>query len=268
MERSKRQKGKGNTRAILVFFLCLTMVFISSCGVPTQKPVLVITAPQPGVPAGNITISVDVNNFALLDQTAGPNTIGQGHILYYLDASVPTYYAHSAFSKAGTYAIGFEKSFTWSNVSPGRHTFAAQLVNNDNTPLPAPVTATVILDVAGPQGQPEIVFIAPAAGSSLSPGNIAISLQVNNFIINSQSFGVVNLDGEGHLIYYLDETPPTDPGIPALTDASIVSAELKHLWKNVRLGDHTFYVQLVNNDDTPLAKPVVASISITVAAGG
>ena len=90
----------------------------------------------------------------------------------------------------------------------------------------------------------------------MSPGNIVVELQVNNFIINSKTFGVANLAGEGHLIYYLDETPPTDTGVPALTGSSIVSADLKRLWKDVRLGDHTFYAQLVNNDDTPLATPV------------
>jgi hypothetical protein len=268
MVNNKRYALPGHVRMSFVAVLCMTLLAMSSCGVPAQQPSLVIKAPQSGVSAGDVTISVDVSNFTLLDRATGPNAISQGHIIYYLDTAVPTYYAHSAFSKAGTFALSSERSFTWSNIPPGQHTFSAQLVNHDSTPLPAPVVASVTIDVAAPQGNPEIVFLTPVDAASLGPGNIVVELKVNNFIINSQSAGVANRPGEGHLIYYLDETPPTDQGKPAVTDLSIVSANLRHLWKSVNIGKHTLSVQLVNNDDTPLAVPVVVTISITVASGG
>jgi hypothetical protein len=59
-------------------------------------------------------------------------------------------------------------------------------------------------------------------------------------------------------------TPATDAGTQATTDTSVVSTDSSHLWKSVQAGNHTFSVQLVNNDDTPLETPVVSSVSVTV----
>ena len=66
---------------------------------------------------------------------------------------------------------------------------------------------------------------------------------------------IINRKGEGHLIYYRDEDPPVVPREPAVTDTSVVSSDLKYLWKDVREGKHVLSVQLVNNDDTPLDVP-------------
>ena len=83
--------------------------------------------------------------------------------------------------------------------------------------------------------------------------------------MNAGGMGVVNREGEGHVIYYLDEAPPTEPGIPATTDTCIVSAKLRKLWKAVPVGRHVFSAQLVNNDDTPLNPPVFRGVSVKVA---
>jgi hypothetical protein len=215
--------------------------------------------------AGDVTISVDVTDFDL----GGPDgNGGQGRIVYYLDAAVPTYYEHSAISKAGTYAISSETSHTWKGVTPGEHRFSAQLVDGNDSPLPSPVVDTVVVTVGAPEGLPQITQVDPSDGSSLPPGNILVSLGVENFIVSRADMGVVNRIGEGHLIFYMDEDPPTDQGAPATTDTSIVSTDLSRLWKGVTEGKHTFSVQLVNNDDTPLETPVVATVIIDVKAAG
>jgi hypothetical protein len=264
MKNKKRQNHSGYARVGLIMILGIIILLLSSCGVPAQFPGVKITTMPLNVTAGDVTISVDISNFATIYQTAEPNAVGSGHLIFYMDTPVPTFYDHSAFSKAGTYAVEFASQHTWSNVAPGLHTFSVQLVNNDSTPLPSPVVDTVQIEVNQPAAQPAINIMLPQ-DPNLAPGNITIAVDVANFIVSDQSFGAINRTGQGHLIYYLDDTPPTDAGVPAKTDTSIISGSLRHMWKGIHEGQHTLSVQLVNNDDTPLATPVVATVAITVA---
>ncbi len=118
--------------------------------------------------------------------------------------------------------------------------------------------------VGPPKGDPNIMVMTPKDGSQLPPGNIVISVGANNFIISSSDMGAFNRKGEGHFIYYLDEEPPIDKGVPATTDTSMVSTETQYMWKNIGVGKHTLSVQLVNNNDTPLDKPIVMTVSVDV----
>jgi hypothetical protein len=249
----------------LFIILSLTLISLCSCGLQANNPGIKIINQPSGQTAGDVTISVEVSNFKLGAADGNSNTTGGGHIIYYMDTPVPTYYKHEAFSKAGTYVISEETQYTWKSVSPGDHTFAVQLVDADNSPLPSPVVDSITINAAPPNGAPILKILSPADGSSLSPGNLLLSINVENFIVSQENMGVFNRNGEGHLIYYIDETPPAEAGVPANTDTSKVSAELSHLWKEVKEGRHTLSVQLVNNDDTPLETPVVVSISIDVA---
>jgi len=64
----------------------------------------------------------------------------------------------------------------------------------------------------------------------------------------------------------MDVEPPTTPGQPAVTGPGTYAAvmDTTYTWSNVAPGNHTFSVQLVNNDHTPLATPVVATIAVSV----
>lgn len=92
--------------------------------------------------------------------------------------------------------------------------------------------------------------------------NWAETINVSSFIISKEDMGVINRKGEGHIIYYLDEDAPITPGLPAVTDTSVVSTDTRYLWKSVIEGNHTFSIQLVNNDDTPLDIPIVKVITL------
>ena len=234
------------------------LLFCTACSSALEQPAAKIETPTNAM-AGDVTISVNVT--AGITANSG---LEEGRIIYYMDASVPVYYAHSAISKAGTYAISEETSYTWTGVTPGEHTFSIQLVDKNNTPLPAPVVDSVTIQVGAPEGAPMLSITNLADGDSLTPGNILLVVQASNFIINKSGMGVINHTGEGHLIYYIDENPPTDSGVPATTDTSMVSTETSHLWKYITEGKHTFSAQLVNNDDTPLETPVVVTVSIDV----
>ena len=75
-------------------------------------------------------------------------------------------------------------------------------------------------------------------------------------------------DGEGHVHFYLDvDEIPTTPGKPAVTaDESTYHATAMaiYVWKDVPSGKHTFGVQLVNNDHTPLEPAVTSEQEVTV----
>ncbi len=100
---------------------------------------------------------------------------------------------------------------------------------------------------------------SPTSGSPVSDVNI--SVRVANFNLVNK-IGATKATGEGHLIYSLDATPSTGAGQTATSISSnfIESFSDTNLWRNVSVGLHTFSVQLVNNDNTPLSPPVIASV--------
>ena len=80
--------------------------------------------------------------------------------------------------------------------------------------------------------------------------------------------GQAPVDGEGHVHYYINvDEIPTTPGEPAITDDETTyhaEATTAFTWQGVRPGEHTFGVQLVNNDHTPLEPPITDEITVTV----
>ena len=235
----------------LAFILLLGCV---ACGAAAAEPTIAVVGPT-NPTAGDVTISVDVN---------GLDSMAQGKFIYYMDVSVPVYYAHSVVSKAGTYAISKETTYTWTDVTPGEHKFSIQLVDKNNSPLPSPVFDSITIQVNAPDKAPQVDITNLTDGDTLPPGNILVTAGVSDFIVSRTDMGVLNRAGEGHLIYYIDEDPPTDQGVPATTDTSMVSVNDSHLWKGIIEGKHTFSVQLVNNDDTPLETPAFVTVTIDV----
>ncbi len=102
----------------------------------------------------------------------------------------------------------------------------------------------------------------------LPSDSVQVTIEVSNFSIVSK-LGQPNASGEGHIHYYLDAEPPTTPEQPAVTDPGTYAAtlEMSHTWEDVEPGEHTFYVQLVNNNHTPLETPVVAKVNVSSATG-
>ena len=90
-------------------------------------------------------------------------------------------------------------------------------------------------------------------------------MEVNNLILVANT-GQAPAPGEGHIIYFMDVEVPTNPGEAATTDAGTYSAtaDTSYTWHNVPAGVHTFSIELVNDDDTPLSPAVVAAVTINV----
>ncbi|WP_221056348.1 fasciclin domain-containing protein [Methanoculleus chikugoensis] len=117
---------------------------------PTEANVTIIE-PMEGanVTAGNVTVSVNVTNFTLVEPTGQPNAPGEGHLHYYLDAPVPTNASEPAIPPTGGYVISTNLTHTWENVTAGAHNLSVQLVNNDHTPLIPLVADTVNVTATG-----------------------------------------------------------------------------------------------------------------------
>jgi hypothetical protein len=98
---------------------------------------------------------------------------------------------------------------------------------------------------------------SPADGSVTVAGDIAVSVQVTDFIIVNK-YGMANVSGEGYLHYFRDVDAPTDAqqadDVMQYVDQLIAS----YTWLGGSIGIHTTSVQLVNNDHTPVIPLAVA----------
>ena len=116
--------------------------------IPQDARVLIIDpAAESTVTTSTVTIKTFVERFNLVDKAGQPNSPGEGHLVYYMDAQPPLEQGNSALTPEGTYAVTTETSRTWLNVPPGTHTFWVQLVNNDDTPLEPPAAVRVYVTV-------------------------------------------------------------------------------------------------------------------------
>ncbi len=116
--------------AVMAFFI------LPACAAPEIK----ILEPKEGseVPAGNVTVTVEVSGFNIVDKQGQAKVEGEGHIHYFMDEAIPTASGKPAVV-AEKYIHTVNTSYTWQNVTPGMHNFSVELVNNDHTPLDPPV---------------------------------------------------------------------------------------------------------------------------------
>lgn len=113
---------------------------------------------------------------------------------------------------------------------------------------------------------PSVFIIHPPFDGGIMAGNVTIVVEVTNFSLVSP--GEKNSAATGHLIYYRDVVPPVLEGVPAFTRPGTygVSYKSTYGWDRITPGTHTFAVQLVNADNTPLNPPVVDAIDVTAVA--
>lgn len=114
---------------------------------------------------------------------------------------------------------------------------------------------------------PALTITAPANGTSLPAGDIAVKTSATNFnVVDKQRQPKVA--GEGHVHFYLDIDAPTALDVataPAIGTWAHVSGT-SYTFTNVATGTHTISVQMVNNDHPPLIPLVIQKITITVTA--
>jgi hypothetical protein len=124
-----------------------------------------------------------------------------------------------------------------------------------------PITPTHLSGLPDPAS---IYITYPEFDGGVRAGNVTVTAEVRNFsLVNGADRPVTA--GEGHIIFFKDVTPRTDPGLPAKTSQGTyqVSDKPSCTWYNVTEGTHTFSVELVNNDDTPLVPAVIDAVDVT-----
>lgn len=130
--------------------------------------------------------------------------------------------------------------------------------------LLTPVTVSCHPEPLAPQ-EARVLIINPAAESILETNAVEVRAFIENFTIVNK-VGQNNTPAMGHIIYYKDATPPMVQGKEALTAQGtyMISTGLSYTWTNVQAGKHIFWVQLVNNDNTPLEPPAAVNVPITI----
>jgi len=111
---------------------------------------------------------------------------------------------------------------------------------------------------------PSVYITYPDFDGGVDAGNVTVTVLVRNFSVVNR-IGKSNRVGEGHIVYFKDVVPPTKPGFPAMTGPGTfqISAQTWCTWYNVSMDTHTFAVELVNNDNTPLVPPVIDAVDVT-----
>jgi len=206
-----------------------------------------------------------------------------GNIIHYLDVELPDTPGLPATSAEGTFQATFNTFVTWEDLLPGRHTFSAQLVTPSLTPLEPHMHAGVELEVP-PPGTSQPVINSLSVQTLCRPGytvpgmpgrpqqdrqacaDINVAIDVINFKIVADKIGQQAAPGEGHFIYYFNVTPPTSPGKPGLTEEGTYAVTTDSIvsWFGVLPGEYSVWVQLVNNNNTPLEPPVIAGATLIV----
>jgi len=230
----------------------------------STKPAVKITSPLDGdkLAAGDLTVIAEVTNFNIVDKQGQANVAGQGHLHFYLDVDAPTTQGQPAIPASGTWVHVSDNNYTFAKVAPGAHTISIELVNNDHTPLNPPVVQKITVTV---DTNPRLKIVTPVNGAIKKTGSITITASVGNFnVVDKQ--GQAAVPGEGHLHFYMDVQPPTDPTKPAIPTSGVWAhvSGTSYTFENVPVGLHTFYVQLVNNDHTPLSPDIQYSIQVDV----
>ncbi len=207
-----------------------------------------------------------------------------GNVAFYLDVEPPTTAGESATTVEGTYQQALNLSTVrWSNLVPGMHTFSAQLVSANLEPLDPPVIAQTEIMVPPPASTDPVIrsllvqtLCSPRYRTvplpdteTPEPGGPCADINVSpiaaNFTIVDK-MGQSPVSGEGHFIYYFDVEPPKAPGQPAYTGGGtyVSTTDSYVTWTGVQPGEYEMWVQLVNNDDTPLEPALTARTFIIV----
>jgi hypothetical protein len=108
-------------------------------------------------------------------------------------------------------------------------------------------------------GGPSLQITAPTAGATNAAPELAVTVQATGFqLVNTP--GAPNAAGQGHLVYWIDTDPTNNPNAPGAAPAFQSTFEVEDM---AAPGSHTLYIELRNNDGTPLNPRVIRSVTFT-----
>jgi plastocyanin/predicted lipoprotein with Yx(FWY)xxD motif len=144
---------------------------------PALVPTVTITAPASAgtIPSGNVTVSISVTNFNVVDKQGQTSAPGEGHVHFYLDIPARTEAGKPAVPPSGVWAHVSGTTYTFTDVAPGTHTITVQLVNNDHTPLIPLATAQATVTVGAAAASPATTAPASTSAPAAQPQAIKIA---------------------------------------------------------------------------------------------
>jgi hypothetical protein len=254
---------------------------ITGINLAVNPPTSPLVSPTPNTVYADVQVSLQVSGFNLVDKIGQTKVPGEGHIIYYLN-NPPTFPFTEAYSAQGTYFKGSTSTnFIWTNYNltlGGYWILAAQLVNNDDTPLNPPVYAEIVTNLATP-GQPAtkpaitsmVLTTSPPSSPLVSPApdtiyfDTRIDCQIAGFnIVPNNS---PDASDQGHPLYYSWVDPLIVPNQSAYVSGnnSFAGTANHFTWLDEIPQYQTYAMELVNSDDTPLNPPVYAMIKTNIA---
>jgi len=185
----------------ILFMLIGVVLFlvIAGCTSPPVMPAVpkvTIMEPANGatLSSGAVVVTIQVQNFSIVDKEGQASVPGEGHVHYYLDVSpIPTDPTKPALPADidAIWAHVAAPSYTFTNVTPGMHTLSVQLVNNDHTPVIPLATSMVSVVIPAPTITiPTPTTITPTP-TTMPPGQtIPLSLVAKNNAFNISTITV------------------------------------------------------------------------------
>lgn len=103
--------------------------------------------------------------------------------------------------------------------------------------------------------------VTPSEGQTIYGNKVPILFSVENFQLVDFQINKLVQPGQGHIHLWLDDTNPTPESA-----VKLVSDEFT--FSDVAYGNHTLRAELINNNHSPLAPPVVVTVNFTNEAVG
>lgn len=150
----------------LVSLGCASKVVVPFTPVPGSSPVVQIVQPADSATVnGNLVVTVNFSNFAIVDVNGAKNVTGQGHLDFcILNAAPNTDTTQSGptpptfvIAGGGSCAIITSSYVLENNLTPGDYELRAELVQNDNSSLNPPVVDSIFITVTSNTNQVELV---------------------------------------------------------------------------------------------------------------
>lgn len=249
-------------RARRAALVALSLGVIAACEFPEERPSIRIVTPEDGATndSSSLLVTIEVDRFTITDETFDDPRE---------DDSRP-YYGHwhlyvtprdTAGNLVYERTIGYDvlsESALLTDLAPGEPQIAAELVNQNHTHIQG--VDLDFVDVLIPADAPRIEILEPNDLDAAST-SVELEVAVANFVLDT-NIGGPNAPGRGHYHVYVGGLP--DPVLEAATE-QVTLTDLVPVDSPPPFAE--IYVELVANDHSSLATPVIDATFVEISPG-
>ncbi len=278
---------------VLLVLLAAAPLFVHAAQAQDGGPSIEIVSPAPGeqVTTDDIEVTVKVNNFTVdCAQSGRPDTEGVGHIHAMIDgmsmAQLANFYCGETFTILGA------------GLTPGKHTLIIDLATNVHLDMMETAQQVEIdYQPASPQplpeanftGEPGVELVSPSDGATV-PTRFTVEVEPVHFEPSAELEGKPNVPGYGHWHVFVDTTDPMALMEEAMAEmeghaagTAMAGDDMAHMAMPMPAmvgmpgtnefeidltawgpGEHTIFIEPVQNDHTNFADFAPVSFTVTV----